>query len=566
MIYVDVVQGSTEWIAHRATHFNASDAPAMLGVSPYKTRTQLLREMHTGVAAEVDTATHMRFENGHRAEALARPLAENLIGEDLYPVTGSDGRLSASFDGLTMDERQGFEHKALSAELRAAFDVALDASIGHDAAGCRLLPLHHRIQMEQQLHISGADRILFMSSDWTADGQLVDERHCWYYPDAELRAQILRGWDQFAADLAAYELPESAPAAPVGRAPETLPALRIELTGQVTASNLAEFKATALGAIRSVNRDLRTDADFADAAKAVAWCSEVESRLKAAKEHALSQTASIDELFRALDDISAEARTVRLDLEKLVARRKQEMKEQAVADARRALEAHISAIDAELAPLRLPRQQMDFAAAIKGLRSVANMQDALDSALAAGKIAADAAARGIRANVAAYCQHAAGMDSLFPDMPQIAHKAPDDFVATLHARIAQHRAAEEAKKKAAADCARLAALLTDQGAQVPQAATPGAAAEGLVSPPSAEPGTPAPTQPEAATLKLGDINARLAPIKLDVAGLAQLGLQPAKVEGAARLYTERQYAQLCSALIAHITERAWLKGVACCAA
>ena len=64
----------------------------------------------------------------------------------------------------------------------------------------------------------------------------------------------------------------------MGRAPEMLPALRIEVTGKVTASNLAEFKQTALAAIGSVNRDLRTDADFADAEKAVKWCGEVESR------------------------------------------------------------------------------------------------------------------------------------------------------------------------------------------------------------------------------------------------------------------------------------------------
>ena len=36
------------------------------------------------------------------------------------------------------------------------------------------------------------------------------------------------------------------------------------------------------------------------------WCADVESRLAAAKEHALSQTATIDELFRTIDDISAE--------------------------------------------------------------------------------------------------------------------------------------------------------------------------------------------------------------------------------------------------------------------
>jgi hypothetical protein len=112
------------------------------------------------------------------------------------------------------------------------------------------------------------------------------------------------------------------------------------VTGQVTASNLAEFKATALGAIRSVNRTLKTDQDFADAEKAVKWCADVEARLKAAKEHALSQTASIDELFKALDDIAAESKAVRLDLDKLVTRRKDEVKEEAVTAARTARDAH----------------------------------------------------------------------------------------------------------------------------------------------------------------------------------------------------------------------------------
>ena len=98
----ELVQGSAEWHAYRAHHFNASDAPAMMGVSPYKTRSQLLHEMHTGLIAEVDAGTQRLFDEGHRFEALARPLAEEIIGEDLYPVTGSLDRLSASFDGLTM--------------------------------------------------------------------------------------------------------------------------------------------------------------------------------------------------------------------------------------------------------------------------------------------------------------------------------------------------------------------------------------------------------------------------------------------------------------------------------
>ena len=114
----NLVQGSPEWHAHRSTHFNASDAPAMMGCSPYKTRTELLHELKTGIAPTVDAATQRRFDEGHRIEALARPLAEEIIGEVLYPVVGSEGELSASFDGLTMDESIDFEHKSLNAELR----------------------------------------------------------------------------------------------------------------------------------------------------------------------------------------------------------------------------------------------------------------------------------------------------------------------------------------------------------------------------------------------------------------------------------------------------------------
>jgi predicted phage-related endonuclease len=569
----DLIQGSPEWLAYRAQHFNASDAPAMMGVSPYKTRAELLRELHTGVAPEADAGQQKRFDNGHRAEALARPLAEEFIGEELYAITGSMGRLSASFDGLTMDERQGFEHKALNADLRAAFAAMHEENfreVADDAAGCRLLPIHHRIQMEQQLHVSGAERILFMASEWTAEGELVEERHCWYYPDAELRAQILRGWDQFAADLAAYVLPEAAAPAPVGRAPETLPALRIEVTGAVTASNLAEFKATALATIRSVNRTLATDQDFADAEKAVKWCADVETRVKAAKEHALSQTATIDALFKALDDISAEARTVRLDLDKLVARRKTEVKEGAVSKARRALDDHIAQLNAEIAPMRITVAPVDFAGAIKGLRSIASMQDALDTALADGKIAADTAARVVRGNVATFQAEAAGFEFLFADLGGLVHKAADDFAAVLSSRIATHKAAEAQRIAAAEQRAREqeAARIAAEAATKAAAAPPPAAVQQYAHQPQrdllpvhnpAQKTAPAPRADEPATLKLGVICERLGFTVTSAFVADVLHVKPAKVEGnRPGLYTERQFAVICQQLQAHVSAMAEL--------
>ena len=115
----NLIQGSPEWHAYRLKHFNASDAPAMMGCSPDKTRSALLRERHTEINADVSEAEQRRFDDGHRFEDLARPLAEVIIGEDLYPVTGSSGHYSASFDGLPLGKPVPWEHKTINDELRA---------------------------------------------------------------------------------------------------------------------------------------------------------------------------------------------------------------------------------------------------------------------------------------------------------------------------------------------------------------------------------------------------------------------------------------------------------------
>lgn len=588
----NLIQGSPEWLAYRAQHFNASDAPAMMGCSPYKSRAELLRELHTGVVADVDAVTQKRFDGGHRLEALARPLAEEFIGAELYPVTGSEGRLSASFDGLRLEETEGFEHKQLNAALKAAFTAIAGIGPSDDATAGRMLPIYHRVQMEQQLLVSGAERILFMASDWTADDELIEEQHCWYYPDAELREQIVAGWDQFAKDLANYSLQEPEQPKAVGKAPETLPALRIEVTGNVTASNLAEFKETALAAIRSVNRTLTTDQDFADADKAIKWCGDVESRLQAAKEHALSQTASIDALFKAIDDIAAESKRVRLDLDKLVTRRKTEVKEEAVSRARKALDAHIATLNAEIAPMRLPNVLADFAGAIKGKRTVASMQDALDGVLTVAKIAAEADARAIRANVAIFQEKAAGLEFLFADLGQVVHKASDDFRALLDSRIAVHKAAEarrEAERQAAEaariaaaeqrareqEAARIAAQRAEDGrvaalaeqrrqdAAAESARVAATALQAAAAPvaPAVIPRATAPivasTPNEPATLKLGTICERLGFTMTSAFVSESLGIKPAKAEGAAKLYRESDFARICQALqvhIAHVSE------------
>ena len=577
----DLIQGSPQWLAYRATMRNASDAPAMMGCSIYKTRAELLREMHTGIAAEVDIGTQKRFDNGHRAEALARPLAEEFIGDQLYPVTGSLGKLSASFDGLTMDETTGFEHKALNDALRAAFDAAWADRAEDPQAGC-YMPLMYRVQMEQQLLVSGAARVLFMASAWTPDDELIEERHCWYYPDEKLRCAITDGWYQFDIDLAAYALP--AATEPVQAEPmESLPAVSVRLDGALSvAGNLPTFAEALKSFIARMPAKPATDNEFATVEAACKSLKKAEEALDAAEAGALASITDVEAMRRAVADCRKLARDTRLAAEKMVERRKLELKESAVMRARSALDLHISAVNAEVAPMRIQPVAVDFAGAIKGKRSIDSMQDALDTALAGAKIAADAQGRAIRANVATFAQRADGFNFLFADLGQIVHKAADDFTALVDSRIGAHKASEaakeaqrqagEAQRIAAAEqrareqeAARIADVQRRQDAAAALAAASAAPAQQATAAPApAQPAAPVvvpmppvvarasvPASAEPATLNLGAINARFKGcIKLDAAGLVLMGIEHSATDKSARLYRESDIGRICRALAA----------------
>ena len=562
----NLIQGSAQWHAYRATHFNASDAPAMLGISPYKTRSQLLHEIKTGLSPEVNPATQRLFDSGHDAEAAARPIAEREIGEDLFPQVGSldvDGLpLSASFDGLTMDDSIVWEHKLMNVDLA-------------DSLARGIIPDSYHPQLEQQLLISGAEKALFMA---TSPCKTAME-HVWYTSNPELRQRLIDGWKQFAQDLATF-VPEVAEAKPEGRTPETLPALRIEVTGMVTASNLAEYKAHALAMFDSINRDLKTDQDFADAKKAIKWAGDIETRLEAAKAHALSQTESIDKLFSTIDDITIEARRVRLDLTNLVKVRDTNLRAEIVTSGKTALIDHIADCNIRIGRPLMPAITADFAAAIKGMSKFQNMRDAVATALANAKIEANAVADKIAINLRAINEQE-GFGHLFYDQATLSLKDPEFVAMAIKNRIADHKAAEavkeemarariQAEEQARAD-AEIAAAIAKAAAH--EQAQADAAAKQASDEAIAKAAQPAPivvqpaqqmppvqfveqalfTQPEdtGATMRLGQICEKLG-FNITADFLSGLGFEPCATEKAAKLYRTRLFPLICRALVKHI--------------
>lgn len=533
------LQGSPEWLAHRRTTRNASDAPAMMGASPYVTRAELIRRYATGLEREIDAATQKVFDRGHEVEPALRAMAEQLIGEELYPITGvrDDGYLGASFDGVTLGEDRILEAKQANA-------TKLERVARNE------IPHQDYWQIVQQFAVcESANRCLYMVGDGTEAGTrwMFIERH----QVAHDIPKLIASWRQFDADVAAYVPEPAAASAPAGRAPDSLPALSVQVTGMVTASNLDDFKKSALQVLGNINRDLKTDEDFADAEQAVKWCKAVEERLDATKQQVLGQTADIDAVFRTLDEVSAEARRVRLELDKLVTKEKDNRKLEIVAGGRAAYDKHVEALKAETKGVWLPLPAPDFAGAIKGKKSISSMQDAVDTALANGKIAANESAAHIRAALACLSEETAEHKHLFPDYLAFIGKPIEDIRALVRGRIAEHKAAEDARLERERERIRQEEAEKLSAASVP-AAVPAAMAAAQAPPPtsSAAPqiAAVAPPMPAGVRIKLGDINACIAPLAISADGLAALGFKPVETKGGAKLYAGEDFPRICTAL------------------
>lgn len=593
----DVIQGSEAWLAQRLNTYNASDAPAMLGCSPYETRSQLIARLATGIVPEVDAATQGHFDDGHRFEALARPLAVEIIGEDLYPVSGSedfglDKPLAASLDGSTITDEIIWEHKSLNDKLRA---VLPETGIGGFEVGARL-PKLYRVQMEQQLAVSGAGKDLFTASKWELrDGEwvCVEARHCWYQSDPALRAEILAGWKQLAEDVKAYTPPSAAPvvvAKVIGKLPVVFD-MRVE--GKLVACNIEQFKPAALSYIAAISTTLSTDQDFVDADADAKFCRDSADKLELSIEQAMGQMGDINTALNAVREIAAAFDAKGLALEKLVKAEKERRKGEIAADGVAKFRTHMDGLATRLGGDYMPQIPVDFGGAIKGLRSLSSMEDAVATTLASAKIAANEMADRIDFNMKWLETNAIDYLHLFAiDKKTLVQKPHDDFKAVAENRISTEKArvqaeqdrireeaAEKARKDLLADQAAAAAKTTI--ATAAQTTAPAlvaaaqvvqqAAAPASTSAPATQQGTvrapavfgavsaPAIQADTGARIKLGEITARLAPLNITADGLAELGFPHVATDKAAKLYRESDWPAICEALIQHITQVADLQ-------
>ncbi|OUM00537.1 YqaJ viral recombinase family protein [Variovorax sp. JS1663] len=586
MNILEVTQGSAEWHAARAQHFCASEAPAMMAVSPYTTRSELLRQKATGIVPEVSAATQALFDAGHADEDARRPHAEEIIGGELYAVTGTlvvdSLALLASLDGINLDDTEIWENKHPNKDTAKHIEMFGEP------------PEHHIWQLEHQLLVSGARRALFTCGD----------AHCWYESDSRRRQQLIAGWKQFSLDLAAYVPPSPAAVEKIVAEPvEDFPTPSAQVTGEIALKdnfNVFEERLRLFLQERLI-REPKTDQDFADLDQQIKAMKLARESLKAAGAQILAQVEPIQQATnrqKMLDKLLQENLSM---AERLLSNEKERRKGEIVAGGVSALKAHVDALNARLGKPYMPAVPADFGGVVKGLKSLASMEDKIASELARCKIAANEVADRIEINLKHLAAEAGEYGALFPDLATVVQKQPDDFTALVQFRVADHKAKEQKRAEALAEQARERIRAEEEARARAQAAReqqereeaerrqreeaealqrqqvqaaaapvhmahphgPAAAMAHAMFPdpqPTAAP-VPAPTViPMPArnvaptgkpTLSLGQLKERIAPLEIKADGMAALGFVGLKERGSV-LYHEADFPHMLAAIVAHV--------------
>lgn len=146
--------------------------------------------------------------------------------------------------------------------------------------------------------------------------------------------------------------------------------LTVEARGEVITSNVSEFRELVRAALGTVNRSPSTDEEFGQAELDVKALKTVETRIVEAKDKALQDAETLYAVLKELDEASAEIRDARLNLEKTIKDKKEEVRGALV-------EEYLALYDID--PRDARRHFLSgLQNAVKGKRTIGSMREALE--------------------------------------------------------------------------------------------------------------------------------------------------------------------------------------------
>jgi len=150
MKIIDLIQGSAKWLQFRQNHIGASDSAAILGLSPWTSSKRLWEEKVLGWEKPMNA----NMKRGQEMESIAREAYQLQTGRLVTPMVGEHDLfpfLSASFDGLTEDLKNGVEIKCGKAS--------------HKIAENGEIPSYYYAQLQHQMYVAGLQEIDYYSFD-----------------------------------------------------------------------------------------------------------------------------------------------------------------------------------------------------------------------------------------------------------------------------------------------------------------------------------------------------------------------------------------------------------------
>lgn len=147
---MSLVQNTQEWLAKRKDYIGASDASAILGVSPWKTAYMLWQEK----LGLIDSPPmNDAMQRGHDLEDQGRRYFENVIKTTISPkVVFSDKYyfMMASLDGISDDGK-------------IVCEIKCPGHADHEIAKEGEIPPKYIPQLQHQLAVTGLDKMYYVS-------------------------------------------------------------------------------------------------------------------------------------------------------------------------------------------------------------------------------------------------------------------------------------------------------------------------------------------------------------------------------------------------------------------
>jgi putative phage-type endonuclease len=147
--FVELEQGSLEWLLFRKTKVTATDASVIMGASHWKTKVQLYYEK---ISDHHQTFRNDRMQRGIDLEPLARHVFETQMEISVTPKVVVKDWAMASLDGISDD-------------CKCVVEIKCPGERDHAVALAGKIPEHYYPQLQHQMWVCDVESMFYFSFD-----------------------------------------------------------------------------------------------------------------------------------------------------------------------------------------------------------------------------------------------------------------------------------------------------------------------------------------------------------------------------------------------------------------